>query len=334
MQRVLVVGVGAMGWNHVRVCSEVGVLCGICDQDGGEVERVSEEFGVPGFNDLDEAISELQPDGAIIATPTFTHFEIASKIIDAEINLLIEKPISDDVDKATELVHKAKEKGLVLGVGHIERHNPVISEAKRRIGKGEWGEVVTISTRRVSNFPGRIRDVGVVLDLGIHDIDNATYLMGSNPISVFATGGSQNEIDYEDHATLMIGFQNGNNAVIEVNWITPMKVRSVSLTCEHAFVELDYMKQDISVSSSVFTEPNNPNQFPANIEIEKKSIAVNRDEPLKLEILDFLRAISDSENSGTAPPLVDGEQAITALRVAVAALESIETGKVVSIEQP
>jgi UDP-N-acetylglucosamine 3-dehydrogenase len=334
VQRVLVVGIGAMGWNHARVCSEIGVLCGVCDQDEGGANRVAEEFGVPGFCDVDEAIEELCPDGVIIATPTFTHFEIASKAIDAGINLLIEKPISDDISKAIELVDRAGEKGLVLGVGHIERHNPVITEAKRRIGQREWGEVVTVSTRRVSNFPGRIRDVGVILDLGIHDIDNATYLMGSTPTSVFATGGSLHDIDYEDHATLMIKFQNGNTAVIEVNWITPMKVRTVSLTCEQSFVELDYMKQDICVSSSVFADPENPNQFPANLEIERKSVAVMKNEPLKLEILDFLQAISESDKSKVSSPLVDGAQGIMALRVALAALESIETGKVVSIEQP
>ena len=331
MSRVLVIGVGAMGWNHVRVCSEIGVLCGVCDQSISETDRVAEEYGVPGFYEVDNAIADLKPDAVIIATPTSTHYGIASKVIGNGIHVLIEKPISDDIQKAQQLVEMAREMDLVLSVGHIERHNPVISAAKKNILEGEWGDVVTISTKRVSNFPGRIRDVGVILDLGIHDIDNATYLMGSKPISVFATGGSQNEIDYEDHATIMIGFENGNAAVVEVNWITPMKVRSVSLTCENAFVELDYMKQDISVSSSIFAEPSNPNQFPANIEIEKRSIAVNRDEPLKLEILDFLRAITDLENSGTGSPLVDGEQAISALRVALAALESIETGKVVSI---
>jgi len=332
VQRVLVVGIGAMGWNHARVCSEIGALCGVCDQDEEGSARVGEEFEVPGYCDVDKAIEELKPDGIIIATPTFTHFEIASKAIDAGINLLIEKPISDDISKATELVDRADERGLVLGVGHIERHNPVITEAKRRIGMGEWGELVTISTRRVSNFPGRIRDVGVILDLGIHDIDNATYLMGSTPKSVYATGGSLHDIEYEDHASLMIGFENGNKAVVEVNWITPMKVRTVSLTCEKAFVELDYMKQEISVSSSVFADPENPNQFPANIEIERKSVPVKRDEPLKLEILDFLQAISQSNESELLRPLVDGRQGIMALRVAIAALESIETGEVVSIE--
>ena len=328
MPRVLVVGVGAMGWNHVRVCSEIGVLCGVCDQNISETDRVAEEFGVPGFYEVDDAVGELKPDGVIIATPTFTHYDIASKLIDHGINVLIEKPISDDIQKAQDLVDKARNMDLVLAVGHIERHNPVISAAKKNISEGKWGDVVTISTRRVSNFPGRIRDVGVILDLGIHDIDNATFLMGSNPISVYAVGGSLNDIEYEDHATMMIEFENGNNAIVEVNWITPMKVRTVSLTCEKGFVELDYMSQEIFASSSVFVDPENPNQFPANLEIHRELVPVDGAEPLRLEIEDFVNCIEGAEHR---TPLVDGEQGIVALRVAIAALESIKSGEVVSI---
>ena len=331
MSRVLVIGVGAMGWNHVRVCSEIGVLCGVCDQNISETDRVAEEFGVPGFYEVDNAIADLKPDAVIIATPTFTHYEIASKVIGNGIHVLIEKPISDDIQKAQHLVEMAREMDLVLSVGHIERHNPVITAAKKNIKEGEWGDVVTISTRRVSNFPGRIRDVGVILDLGIHDIDNATFLMGSKPISVYAVGGSLNEIEYEDHATMMIKFENGNNAIVEVNWITPMKARTVSLTCEKSLVELDYMKQEITASSSVFIDPKNPNQFPANLEIKRDLVPVENAEPLRLEIEDFVECIRSSGNGESFSPLVDGEQGIMALRVALAALESIKSGEVVSI---
>ena len=146
-------------------------------------------------------------------------------------------------------------------MGHIERFNPVIKRCKGMIDDGELGEVITISSRRVSNFPGRIRDVGVILDLGIHDIDNSIFLMGSKPVSVFCTGGTHNDIEYEDHVTIMILFENGKSAVIEVNWITPLKVRKISLTCEKAFAELDYMDQTISVSSSKYIDPPNTTDF-------------------------------------------------------------------------
>jgi len=323
---LVVVGVGSMGWNHARVCSELGVLVGVCDRDEEAVSKVSEHFGVPGFSDLSVAISETKPSGVIIATPTSTHAGIASDVINRGINVLVEKPIASDVSEAEGLVTLAKESGVTLAVGHIERHNPVISAAKRELSKGVLGEVVTISTRRVSNFPGRIRDVGVILDLGIHDIDNVTYLMEDKPTKVYATGGSLNDIEHEDNATLIVDFENGNSAVIETNWITPMKVRKVSLTCENAFAELDYIKQEMLVSKSNFIDSESRSQYDPKIEVGIKNVPVIRAEPLKLEIQDFL----DSIKHGRAP-LVDGEQGVLALRIATAALESLKSGKVIEL---
>ena len=152
------------------------------------------------------------------------------------------------------------------------------------IERGDLGDIITISSRRVSNFPGRIRDVGVILDLGIHDIDNSIFLMGSKPISVYCTGGTHNDIEHEDHVTMTVRFENGKSAVIEVNWITPMKVRKLSLTCDMGHVELDYIDQSITMSSSRFVKPEEETQFPAKIEFDKKSLPVEKDEPLKLEI--------------------------------------------------
>ena len=326
MGGIIVVGVGAMGWNHARVCSELGLLDGVCDSDSESLKSVSERFGVPGFTNIEEAIEECKPSGVIIATPTFSHFDLASLVIDSGVNVLVEKPMADSIERARELNRKAGEKGVKLAIGHIERFNPVVSASREMLSKGEWGEIVTITSRRVSNFPGRIRDVGVVLDLGIHDIDNSIFLMSSRPKRVYATGGSHNEIDYEDHATICIEFENGNQAIIEVNWITPMKVRTLSLTCEKTFVELDYIKQEVISSSSIFKDLENPQMFPPEIEVESKIVDLERNEPLKLEILDFINSIEED-----VAPAVDGEQGLLALEVAMAALKSMRTGDVVDV---
>ncbi len=323
MGGIVVVGVGAMGWNHARVCSELGLLSGVCDNNSESVKSVSEKFSVPGFTDINEAIEECEPLGVIIATPTFSHFDLASLAIESGVNVLLEKPMTDSIVNGRELIKKANEKGVKLAIGHIERFNPVISATKEKLVNGDWGDIVTITSRRVSNFPGRIRDVGVVLDLGIHDIDNSIFLMSSRPRRVYATGGSYNEIDYEDHATICIEFENGNQAIIEVNWITPMKVRTLSLTCQRAFVELDYIKQEVVYSSSIFKDPENPQMFSPEIEVESKVVRLDMDEPLKIEILDFIGAIEDD-----VPPAVDGEQGLMALEVALAALKSMRTGEV------
>ncbi len=327
MDGILVVGTGSMGWNHARVCSELGLLVGICDRDEGVVKKVGENFGVPGFADLQNAIDETDPEGVIISTPTSTHHDVGTVAIMNGRNVLIEKPLAVDLEEGNRLVGLAREYGVTLAVGHIERHNPVISKARESLSSGDWGEIITISSRRVSNFPGRISDVGVILDLGIHDVDNVIFLMGSKPKSVYASGGKHHDILFEDHATIQITFENGNNALVEVNWITPMKVRTLSLTCEKSFVVLDYMNQQVTVSSSRFVDPKQPRKFPVDIEIDSRELGLNVVEPLRLEIEDFISSI----RNGTKP-LASGEDGLLALEICIAALESIKTGDVVYFE--
>ena len=325
MGDILVIGVGSMGFNHARVCSEIGVLAGVCDLDQEAVKRVGDQFAVPCFSDIAEAISQTEASGVIVATPTQTHHEVAMMAIELGLHALVEKPMASNLHEVDMLLEIAKEREVVLAVGHVERYNPVIAYAKERLVSGDWGEPVVISSRRVSNFPSRIRDVGVILDLGIHDIDNAIFLMGSNPISVFARGGRLNNIQHEDHATLTIGFENGRDAIIEVNWITPMKVRKLSLTCERSFVELDYMKQHVTVSSSKFVGDGGGSAFPPNIEFEEEEVAMNFQEPLKLEVSNFLEAMSGGGG------IVDGNQARLSLQVALLAMESLDRGEVINI---
>ncbi len=325
MGKLLVIGTGAMGFNHARVCAEIDSLVGVCDLDEESAKRVGEEFGVPWYTEFSKALIESDAEGAIIATPTSSHEQIASKAMELGIDVLVEKPIAGNLDEVDRMMKLARKMGVVLAVGHVERYNPVIGYAKERIISGEWGDTVAISSRRVSNLPTRIRDVGVILDLGIHDIDNAIHLMGSKPISVFARGGRINEIKFEDHATLAIGFENGRNAIVEVNWITPMKVRKLAITCEKSFIELDYINQQVKISSSIFLEGGVG--FPAGIEFDEKLIPMARQEPLKLEILSFIDAMN-GENS----EIVDGRQARAALQVALCAMESLSSGEVVNLD--
>ena len=320
------IGTGAMGFNHARVCAEIGSLVGVCDLNEESAKRVGGKFGVPWYTNFTTALVESGAEGAIIATPTSSHEQIASEAMKLGIDVLVEKPIAGTLEEVDRMMKIAEEKELVLAVGHVERYNPVIGYAKERLLSGEWGETVAISSRRVSNLPTRIRDVGVILDLGIHDIDNAIHLMGSKPISVFARGGKINEIKFEDHATLAIGFENGRNAIVEVNWITPMKVRKLSLTCEESFIELDYINQQVKISSSIFVEEGESG-CPASIEFDEKLIPMARQEPLKLEILSFINAMG-----GESRGIVDGKQARDALQVALCAMESLSSGEVVNLD--
>ena len=325
--KILVCGVGSMGWNHARVCSELGVLGGICDLDHKQSDSVAGHFSVNGFSDFENAIQSSLFDAAIIATPTTTHYEITKSALESGLHVLVEKPIVDDLHKGEELISIAKERNLTLTVGHIERHNPVIKRAKLHLDKGDWGELITMNSRRVSTFSGRITDVGAILDTGIHDIDNLIYLMGAKPTQVFASGGSFNNLDHEDHANIVINFSNGKSGVIEVNWITPMKVRNLSLTCENCFVELDYIKQQLFVSRSSVAKINTPRLFPAPIEFKSTKINLNKQEPLRLEIEDFIDSIQSGRN-----PLVSAEDALVSIKVAIACVESLRSGNVVNLQ--
>jgi UDP-N-acetylglucosamine 3-dehydrogenase len=322
MLNVGVVGLGSMGLNHARVYSEIANLVGIADSDEKILNEVAQRFNVNGYSDFHDLIDKGNLDAVSISTPTSTHFDIASEFIKAKIPVLVEKPMGGDLEKAKELVENANKNNVIIAAGFIERHNPVVGLTKNLIEKKEFGNVISISSRRVSSFPARIKDVGVIFDLGIHDIDVIRYLLGSKVKSVYALAGKTGESEFEDHANILMEFKNGVLAVIEVNWLTPMKVRTVALTCSKNFVEMDYINQNLQVSSSTIKKIDSGNLYRSPQEYDERKIELERNEPLKLELNDFLKAI---ETGGT--PLVSGEEGIATLEIAQAAMQSVIEGK-------
>jgi len=254
MLKIGVIGIGSMGKNHARVCSELEQieLVGIADANRETANKVAEKLDTKAFFDYKELLQEV--DAAIIATPTITHHDIAMDFLNNGKHVLVEKPICDSAEKAQILTKKAEETGLVLAVGHIERHNPAVKFVKEAMQNKKFGELITITSKRVSNFPGRIKDVGVIFDFGVHDIDVMRYLAG-NVESVYARAGKFTEnIPHEDHANVVLNFENGVCGIVEVNWLTPTKIRKLFLTCSKNFVEADYMNQTVTISSSSFKQ--------------------------------------------------------------------------------
>jgi UDP-N-acetylglucosamine 3-dehydrogenase len=225
------------------------------------------------------------------------------------------------IEDAKKLIEAAKETGLTLAVGHVERYNPVVNVTKNILGSGQFGDLITVSSRRVSSFPARIKDAGVIMDLGIHDIDVVRFLVGDKVTGVFtlagATGNSSDGQDKEDHANILLDFDSGVSGFIEINWLTPMKVRKVSLTCSKNFVVMDYMDQSLEVSSSSLGEYDIGDLYHVPQKYDIKRIDVSREEPLKNELRDFLHAIETKSE-----PQVTGDDAIETLRIAQAAIES------------
>ena len=321
-----VIGLGSMGKNHARVCSEINTiqLTGVSDIDPITVKAIADRFHTKSFTTHKEMIKDI--DAAIIATPTITHYKIAMDLLNEGKHVLVEKPICESVKKADELVKKAEKEGLILAVGHIERHNPAVRFAKESMNIKKLGELISIASKRVSNFPGRIRDVGVIFDFGIHDIDVMRYLAGE-VTSVYARAGNFNKsITHEDHANIMLNFESGICGVIEVNWLTPVKIRKLFLTCSEYFVEVDYIDQSVTMSSSSFRKIDEMNLFNVPIQYNTNTVSLEKREPLRNEIVDFIAAVEHGKN-----PLVSGEDGLQALRIAEAAAQSYKMGNEVKL---
>ncbi len=327
MLKVGVIGTGAMGKNHVRVYSELEdvALVGVSDIDAQGGKAIAKKFGCQFFSSHAELLKHV--DAVTIAVPTSMHYAVGKDALDAGVNLLMEKPLAGSVEEGQRIVDMAHDSGLTLSVGHIERHNPVVRHTKNMLERNGFGKIITMSSRRVSNYPRRIRDVGVIMDLGVHDIDVSRYLAGSEVREVFAAAGKSGKSPFEDHATIMMKFDNSIMGVIDTNWLTPMRVRSMSITCEERFVVIDYMAQSIEISTSRFGELDEANLYKLPLEMETVSVGLKKEEPLKRELDDFIHAIETRSS-----PLVSGEDGVAVIRLAEAALTSAQSVKVVKLQ--
>jgi UDP-N-acetylglucosamine 3-dehydrogenase len=329
MYRTAVVGTGIMGMNHARVLSEVSKLSGICDVNEGAGKAAAKRFSVPAYKSVQEMLTaDREIQAVVVSTPTVTHKELALAVISAGKHLLCEKPLADNVADARAIAEAAEKAGITFAVGHIERHNPAVRYAQTAIQRGQYGKVITASAKRVSSYPGRISDVGVVVDLAIHDMDIIRYVTGSGVSAVFAAGGIQASGRHEDHADIMMMLENGATGLVEVNWLTPMKIRKLSLTCSQRYVEVDYMNQTVDVSSSQAMDVDTADLSQIPQEHDHRHITLKKQEPLKNELLDFLDAIEKKRK-----PLVGGEDGVEAVRMARAALESIKQRKVIEMDR-
>ncbi len=331
--RVGVIGVGSMGQNHARVYSEIADLVGIADPDvkqGGSVfGRLQVGTGPINYFTDHLALLKENLDAVSVCVPTHLHERVALDVIRAGVDLIVEKPLAPTVGQALKIVQAAERAGVTLAVGHVERHNPAVALVKRQLDAGEYGNLITISARRVSSFPVRVRDVGVILDLGVHDIDVMRYLVGSYVDSVYALSGKGPRERHESHANILLRFKNGVHGFIEVNWLTPTKVRNLALTCMKSFVEVDYTEQSLTVSSATLGRMDPFNLYQVPLEHHVRRIHVRKEEPLRLELEDFLRAAEKGK-----PPLVSGRDAVETLRVVEAAMISRELGHAISLEPP
>jgi UDP-N-acetylglucosamine 3-dehydrogenase len=319
MLRMGVIGTGSMGQNHARIYSEMGSLAGVFDVDVEAAKKISQKLNVVPYTNMDALIDHV--DALSICTPTKYHFDTAAKAIKKGRSVLVEKPFTGEVEKARQLCELGESKGVTVASGFVERFNPVVPATRDAIASGRFGKVVSIASRRVSSYPFRIRDVGVIMDLAIHDVDVIRYLSNQKVSSVYALGGKMANDQFEDHATLLLQTEAGSTGMVEVNWLTPMKVRKVSITCSNGYAVMDYMDQSLQFSTARMDQVDLSNLSSIPIELDTRQVYVKKEEPLKRELKSFMDAAESH-----APSECDGWNALENVTICSAALESMSRG--------
>jgi UDP-N-acetylglucosamine 3-dehydrogenase len=325
MLKTAVIGVGVMGQNHTRIYSEISNLVGVYDTNLQASKQIAKTFNVQSFPEIDNLLSS-DIDAISIATPSSTHHEISMKALQAGKNILVEKPFCSTAKEGEQIIKTAEKLDLTVGVGFIERHNPIIQYTKENIQKDDFGNIISMNARRVSSFPPRIKDIGVITDLATHDIDIMRFLSNSTVESVYVRGGGFHNSVFEDHAIIILNLENGITGYIEVNWLTPMKVRRLALTCSRSYVEIDYIDQSMTISSSKIMNMNIQDLYNTSMEKLIRHVQLKKQEPLRMELINFLDSIEHNRR-----PEVTGEDGLETLKITLAALQSLKTKEPVKL---
>jgi len=310
---VAVIGTGFWGRNHARVFRELEEteLLAVCDIDAERAKNVAEQFGVTPYTSTGKMLKRKDIDAVSVCTWSTNLAKEALKALEAGKHVLVEKPMAAKVKQAEKLLETAEEEELHLTVGFLMRFIPGLQHIRKAVEGKTLGEIVCATAKRVSQWPERIGDVGVVKDTAIHDVDVMRYLFKEDPIAVYAKTGSMKHKKFEDYAQIMLTFEGGESAFIESNWLTPYKTRILIVTGSAAIMKLDYITQELTIEDAKETvQPRFPWQ-----------------EPLKLELRHFVNCILKKEK-----PLLTGTDGLKALQIAEAALRSSATGRVVNLK--
>jgi UDP-N-acetylglucosamine 3-dehydrogenase len=299
-----VVGVGVMGSNHARVLAEIaGVhLVGVVDPERKQREFVARTLGCAEFSDLD-ALFRSGVDAVTIAAPTHLHHDLALKCISHGIHVMVEKPIAPTVEEGRAIVAAARRAGVTLMIGHVERFNPAVESIKRAI---EDQDILSIAITRVGPFPPRMSNVGVVIDLAVHDIDLIRWFTDSEIVEIQPQLSSA-VAEREDIALLQFRTASGVLAHINTNWLTPFKARTIHVATRDKYLIGDLLTLQVTECFG----------FQPDGSYSMRHLSVGYAEPLRAELLSFVNAIRSGQ-----PPAVTGEEGVASLEVAIRCLDS------------
>ncbi len=310
---VAVIGTGFWGRNHARVCNELEStrLVAVCDQDPERAKKVADQFCAKAYTSSTRMLQNEEIEAVSICTWSTSLAKEALKALKAGKHVLVEKPMATNTKEAKKLVLTAEENCLHFTVGFLMRFIPGIRNIREAVETKRIGDLVCATAKRVSQWPERIGDIGVVKDTAIHDIDVMRYIFADDPVNVYAKAGNMRHRKFEDYAHIMLTFKDGKSAFIESNWLTPYKTRTLTVTGSDAIMRLDYITQELWIEAA---NENLQPKFPWQ-------------EPLKAELKHFADCIAKKEK-----PMITGMDGIKALRIAEAALLSSTKNRTVKIE--
>jgi predicted dehydrogenase len=326
MFKVGLIGLGVMGKNHLRVLgSTKGIeLIGIVDPQALDLDA---EIKVPIYTDIDE-IKKLSLDYCVVAAPTAFHEEISLWLIEEGIPFLLEKPIASNSQSAEKIITAAKKNNVKAGIGHIERYNSALRLAREKISEGVLGSIYQITTKRQGYFPSRISDVGVVLDLATHDIDLTAWLVGQKYLNIGAHSAFRSGRTHEDLISITGNLANGIVVNHLVNWLSPLKERSIQVIGEKGIFIIDTLLSELTFyeNGSNFIVNSGKDTFKGVSQGEVIKYEFSKYEPLRAEHEAFRDFIL-----GKSEEIVSLESAFQTLQVAEAVIKSSKTNIMVKL---
>ena len=314
--RIGVIGAGVMGSNHARVFAGLPniTLVGVVDPLPAHRTRATDLTSCRTFARLDELIAE-DVDAVTVAAPTHLHHEIALACIARGIHIMVEKPIASSVEEGRDIVAAARRAGVTLMVGHVERFNPAVAAIKQAIS-GE--DILSIAITRVGPFPPRMSNVGVVIDLAVHDIDLIRWFTESDIVEVQPQLSSA-VAEREDIALLQFRTASGVLAHINTNWITPFKARNVTVATRNKYVMGDLLTRQVTECFG----------FQPDGSYSMRHLSVGHSEPLRSELQAFVSAVVSGKR-----PAVSGEEGVAGLEIAIRCLQNTSVPSAARRERP
>jgi len=317
--KVAVIGTGMMGKNHCRTYADLDNvhLVAVCDINKDAAKSMAKKYNCLYYTDYKLMINVEKPDIVSIVVPTTQHREVALYCLENKCNVLLEKPIADNIVDAKAIIKSAKKNRVKLMIGFLERFNSAVIELKKRLDDNKLGKIFKIDINRIGPFPDRIRDVGVIIDLTSHDLDLARYLLNSEVDSVYSITAKNIHTRHEDMFNGILKFNNKVIVTLNTNWLTPTKVRNIYVTGEKGMFYVDLLKQEL-----IFYE----NQASKDIKWELLfgisegniiNYKFNKTEPLKSEIKHFIDCVDKTD----IKPLISGDDGLKALEVALKLLK-------------